>query len=36
MLSKKMKTLMMSQAELDAIQRAKEKAEEDAFFNDDF
>jgi len=32
---KKMKTLMMSQAELDAIQKAKEKAEEDAFFNDD-
>lgn len=34
-LSKKMKTLMMSQAELDAIQRAKEKAEEEAFFSDD-
>lgn len=32
---KKMKTLMMSQAELDAIQRAKEKAEEEAFFADD-
>ena len=31
----KMKTLMMSQAELDAIQKAKEQAEEDAFFNDD-
>ena len=31
----KMKTLMMSQAELDAIQKSKEKAEEDAFFNDD-
>jgi len=34
-LSKKMKTLMMSQAELDAIKLAKEKAAEDAFFNDD-
>jgi len=34
-LSKKMKTLMMSQAELDAIQAAKEKAEEEAFFSDD-
>ena len=32
---KKMKTLMLSQAELDAIQRAKEKAEEKAFFDDD-
>jgi len=32
---KKMKTLMMSQAELDAIQKAKRQAEEDAFFNDD-
>lgn len=32
---KKMKTLMMSQAELDAMQKAKEKAEEDAFFNDE-
>ncbi|MFT7879750.1 MAG: DUF4395 domain-containing protein [Sulfurimonas sp.] len=32
---KKMKTVMMSQAELDAIQRAKEKAEEKAFFDDD-
>lgn len=31
----KMKTMMMSQAELDAIQAAKEQAEEDAFFNDD-
>jgi len=31
----KMKTMMMSQAKLDAIQAAKEKAEEDAFFNDD-
>jgi len=31
----KMKIMMMSQAELDAIQEAKEKAEEDAFFNDD-
>jgi len=31
----KMKIIMMSQAELDAIQEAKEKAEEDAFFNDD-
>ena len=31
----KMRTLMMSQAELDAIQEAKEKAEVDAFFNDD-
>jgi hypothetical protein len=35
-LSKKIKTLMMSKAELEAIQRAKEKAEDDAFFNDDF
>lgn len=34
-LSKKIKTLMMSQAELDAIQKAKDKAEEDAFFSDD-
>ena len=34
-LSKKIKTLMMSQAELDAIRMAKEKAEEDALFNDD-
>ena len=32
---KKMKTLMMSQSELDAIQKAKRQAEEDAFFNDD-
>lgn len=32
---KKMKTLMMSQQELDAIQKAKEQAEEDAFFSDD-
>ncbi|WP_345970267.1 DUF4395 domain-containing protein [Sulfurimonas sp. HSL1-6] len=32
---KKMKMLMMSQAELDALQAAKEKAEEDAFFSDD-
>ncbi len=32
---KKMKILMMSQAELDAMQKAKEKAEEDAFFNDE-
>jgi len=32
---KKMKTMMMSQAELDAIQKAKRQAEEDAFFNDD-
>ena len=31
----KMKTMMMSQAELDAIQEAKEQAEVDAFFNDD-
>lgn len=31
----KMKTLMTTQAELDAIQAAKEQAEEDAFFNDD-
>lgn len=31
----KMKIMMMSQVELDAIQAAKEKAEEDAFFNDD-
>lgn len=31
----KIKTMMMSQAELDAIQEAKERAEEDAFFNDD-
>ncbi|MDM5263505.1 DUF4395 domain-containing protein [Sulfurovum sp. XTW-4] len=31
----KMKMMMMSQAELDAIQAAKEQAEEDAFFNDD-
>jgi len=34
-LSKKIKTLMMSQAELDAIRIAKEKAEEDALFDDD-
>jgi len=34
-LMKKVKTLMMSQAELEKIQQAKEKAEEDAFFNDD-
>jgi len=34
-LVKKMKTLMMSQAELDAMQKAKEKAQEDAFFSDD-
>ncbi len=33
--SKKIKILMMSQVELDAIQKAKEKAEEDAFFNGD-
>lgn len=33
---KKMKTLMMSQAELDRIQAAKEKAEADAFFADDW
>ncbi len=32
---KKMKMLMMNQAELDAMIKAKEKAEEDAFFNDD-
>ncbi|RRS30166.1 MAG: hypothetical protein P794_08090 [Epsilonproteobacteria bacterium (ex Lamellibrachia satsuma)] len=32
---KKMKTLMMSQEEFNAMQKAKEKAEEDAFFNDD-
>ena len=32
---KKMKTLMLTQADLDAIQAAKDKAEEDAFFNDD-
>jgi len=32
---KKMRTLMMSQAELEQMQKAKEKAEEDAFFNDD-
>ena len=31
----KMKTMMMSQAELDAIQEAKEQAAVDAFFNDD-
>jgi hypothetical protein len=31
----KMKTMMMSQEELDAIQKAKEQAEVDAFFNDD-
>ena len=35
MFVKKMKTLMMSQAELDAMQKAEEKAQEDAFFNDD-
>ncbi len=35
MLGKKIKILMLSQAELDAIQRAKEKAIEDAFFKDD-
>ncbi len=35
MLSKKIKTMMMSQAQLDAIQKAKEKAEDEAFFNDD-
>jgi len=34
-LGNKIKTLMLSQAELDAIQKAKEKAEEEAFFNDD-
>ncbi len=34
-LVKKIKKLMMSQAELDAIQKAKDKAEEDAFFDDD-
>lgn len=33
--TQKMKVLMMTQAELDAIQAAKEKAEEDAFFSDD-
>ncbi len=32
---KKMKTMMKSKAELAAIQKAKEQAEEDAFFNDD-
>ncbi len=32
---KKMKTLLLSKAELEAIQKAKEKAEMDAFFNDD-
>ncbi|SFZ97308.1 hypothetical protein MNB_SV-5-1133 [hydrothermal vent metagenome] len=32
---KKMKMLMLSQAELDAIQKAKDKAEEDAFFSDE-
>lgn len=31
----KMKVLMMTQEELDAIQAAKEKAEEDAFFADE-
>lgn len=31
----KMKVLMMTQEELDAIQAAKEKAEEEAFFSDD-
>jgi len=31
----KMKTIFMTQAQLEAMQRAKEKAEEDAFFNDD-
>ncbi len=35
MLMKKMKQKMMTQAELDAIQAAKYKAAEDAFFNDD-
>lgn len=34
-LSKKLKTLMMSQAQLDAMQKAKDKADEDAFFSDD-
>ena len=34
-LSKKIKTMMMSQAELDAIKMAKDKAIEDAFFSDD-
>ena len=33
--TKKMKTLLLTQAELDAIQKAKEQAEEDAFFSDD-
>ena len=32
---KKMKTMIKSKAELAAIQKAKEQAEEDAFFNDD-
>lgn len=32
---KKMKTMLKSKAELAAIQKAKEQAEEDAFFNDD-
>ena len=35
MLSKKIRFLMLSQAELDAIENAKYKAEEDAFLNDD-
>ena len=35
MLSKKIRFLMLSQAELDAIESAKFKAEEDAFLNDD-
>ena len=35
MLSKKVKMLMLSQAELDAIQKAKEDAEVEAFMNDD-
>lgn len=35
MLSKKVTKMMMSQAERDAIKKAKEQADEDAFFNDD-
>jgi len=32
---KKMKILMMSQAAFEKMQKAKEKEEEDAFFNED-
>ncbi|SFV66516.1 hypothetical protein MNB_SV-13-1129 [hydrothermal vent metagenome] len=34
-LSKKIKMLMLTQSELDAIKNAKNKAVEEAFFNDD-